>query len=696
MAGVNQSGTKKAGNSPRPAPRVDRLDRRDTSAAPSSGGSGRKGKGGGPKRGPLYWLAVAGVWSVVVFAVLLAWFAWDIPSMSRLNDIDRRPAIKVVSADGATVATVGDLYGDALPLAQYPDVLVKAVLAIEDRRFYDHGGFDPIGILRAMVHNILAGGLEQGGSTISQQTVKTVFLSPERSIRRKVQEAILTLRLEGRLSKDDILALYLNRVYLGSGAYGMDGAARRYFGHSARQMSLAEAAMLAGLMKAPSRYSPLADYGAATARAALVLDAMVEAEFITADQAAAAKAMPARLAARPFSNDARYFVDWVVEQVADFAGPEAGDLTVYTTLDRRLQQAAERALDAGLDGEGLKLDAGQGALVALAPDGAVRAMVGGRNYSASPYNRAVRALRQPGSAFKLFVYLAALEAGFAPDTIVNDGPVDIAGYRPTNFEGGYAGDVSLTTAFARSLNTVSVRLLARVGARKVVQMAQRLGISSPIPANASIALGSAEVTPLELTAAYAVLANGGRSAEAYGIREVRGDDGGIIFSRERPAAAPLLSAQVVGQMNRLLAAVINGGSGRSAQLGRPAGGKTGTSQDYRNAWFVGITGSLVAGVWVGNDDGTPMIKVTGGGLPAHIWKDFMTEALAGTAATPLPDAPSSEDRDLLDRLVDFLGGDSPAESAPAPASAATAPTAAPPRPRPGPTIEYTYPTEKRR
>lgn len=693
MAGVNQTGTGKAGAPPRTAPRVDRLDRR-------AGGGGASGKGkrpAGRRRSIAYWLAVGFVWSAVAFGVLLAWFAWDIPSMSRLNDIDRRPAIKVVSADGATVATVGDLYGDALPLAQYPDVLVKAVLAIEDRRFYGHGGFDPLGILRALIHNIVAGGLEQGGSTISQQTVKTVFLSPERSIRRKVQEAILTLRLEGRLGKDEILALYLNRVYLGSGAYGMDGAARRYFGHSARQMSLAEAAMLAGLMKAPSRYSPLADYAAATARAALVLDAMVEAEFITADQAAAAKAMPARLAARPFSNDARYFVDWVVEQVADFAGPEAGDLTVYTTLDRRLQQAAERALDAGLDGEGLKLDAGQGALVALAPDGAVRAMVGGRNYSASPYNRAVRALRQPGSAFKLFVYLAALEAGFGPDSIVNDGPVDIAGYRPTNFEGGYSGEVSLTTAFARSLNTVSVRLLARVGARKVVQMARRLGISSPIPANASIALGSAEVTPLELTSAYAVLANGGRAAEAYGIREVRGDDGGVIFSREPAAAAPLLSAQVVGQMNRLLAAVISGGSGRSAQIGRPAGGKTGTSQDYRNAWFVGITGSLVAGVWVGNDDGTPMIKVTGGGLPAHIWKDFMTEALAGTAATPLPATPSNEDRDLLDRLVDFLGGEGPAETAAPPAGPGAAPgPAAPARPAAGPTIEYSYPTERRR
>lgn len=693
MAGVNQNGTSKAGGGPRPPLRVDRLDRR-AAPPPASKGKGRGGgQGGGWRfrgRGIGYWLAVVGVWGVIVLGVLLAWFTWDMPSMSRLDDIDRRPAIKVVSADGATIATVGDLYGDALSLDQYPPVLIRAVLAIEDRRFYDHGGFDPLGILRAMIHNIMAGGLEQGGSTISQQTAKTVFLSPERSIRRKVQEAILTMRLESRLTKDQILALYLNRVYLGSGAYGMDGAARRYFGHSVRQMSLAEAAMLAGLMKAPSRYSPLADYDAATARAAVVLDAMVDAEFISADQAAAAKAMPARLAARPFSNDARYFVDWVVEQVADFAGPEAGDLTVYTTLDRRLQQAAEKALDGGLDGEGLKIDAGQGALVALAPDGAVRAMVGGRNYGASPFNRAVRALRQPGSAFKLFVYLAALEAGFAPDSTVSDAPVDIAGYRPTNFESGYAGEVSLTNAFARSLNTVSVRLLQRVGVKKVIEMARRLGITTAIPANASIALGSAEVSPLELTAAYAVLANNGRAAEAYGIREVRAADGGVVFARERAAAAPLLSGTVVGGMNRMLSSVIAYGSGKAAQIGRPAGGKTGTSQDYRNAWFVGITGSLVAGVWIGNDDGTPMIKATGGGLPARIWRDFMIEALAGTTTAPLPDAPSGEDRDLLDRLVDFLGGDTPAQ--PAAPMTGGAPAEAPARR--APTIEYTYPRER--
>ncbi|PWR20469.1 transglycosylase domain-containing protein [Zavarzinia compransoris] len=674
MAGENQKGTggrkRRKPASPAAAPgdraaRPDRLDRRALPPLPANRPHPPKSPpppppprrpGGGRRRGLAYWLAVVGLWGAIATGILVAWFAWDLPSMSRLDEIDRRPAVRLVSADGTVFATVGDLYGEAMALADYPDVLVKAVLAIEDRRFFDHGGFDPIGILRALYHNVVTGSVSQGGSTISQQTVKTIFLTPERSIRRKVQEAILTVQLERRLTKPQILSLYMNRVYLGSGAYGMDGAARRYFGHPARRMSLAEAAMLAGLMKAPSRYSPLADYEAAKARAAVVLDAMADAEFITADQAAAAKALPARLAARPVSNDARYFVDWVVEQVADFAGPEIGDITVYTTLDLRLQRAAEGALDAGLDGEGLRLDAGQGALVALAPDGAVRALVGGRDYGASPFNRAVRALRQPGSAFKLFVYLAALEAGFEPGTLVNDAPVDVAGYRPTNFEPGYAGEISLVNAFARSLNTVSVRLLVRVGARKVVAMAKRLGITSAIPANASIALGSAEVTPLELTGAYAVLANGGRRADPYAIREVRSADGDIVFRRDTGGGERLLSEQVVGRMNRLLAAVIDYGSGKAARLGRPAGGKTGTSQDYRNAWFVGITGQLVATVWIGNDDGTPMIKATGGGLPAQIWKAFMTEALTGTAALPLPDAPSDEDRGLLDDLVEFLGG----------------------------------------
>ena len=626
---------------------------------------------------------------------MVAWFSWDLPSMADIDRIDRRPAIRLLAANGTPFATVGDLYGDTLALTDYPDVLIKAVLAIEDRRFYDHGGFDPIGILRAIFHNITTGSISQGGSTISQQTAKTVFLSPQRTLRRKVQEAILTVELENRLSKDQILALYLNRVYLGSGAYGMDGAAKRYFGHSVRQLNLAEAAMLGGLMKAPSRYSPLADYEAAKARAAVVLDAMVDADFITADQAAAAKALPARLAARPASNDARYFVDWVVDQVSDYIGPEGGDLTVATTLDLKLQQAAEAAMAAGLDGEGIKLAVGQGALVALAPDGAVRAMVGGHDYSDSPFNRAVRALRQPGSAFKLFVYLAALEAGLTPDSTVVDGPIDVGGYKPTNFEPGYGGEMSLTTAFARSVNTVAVRLLANLGARKVVAMARRLGITSDIPANASIALGTAEVTPLELTAAYAVLANGGRSVLGYGIREIRSAEGDVLYARDT-STTQVVTPKVVGQMNRLLAAAIDGGTGHFARLTRPAGGKTGTSQDYRNAWFVGITGDLVAGVWLGNDDGAPMKKVTGGGLPAKIWHDFMVKALSGTAATPLPSGPGDGDRDLLDQLVDFLGGgggggggDAPSRPPPAAAPGGVGERAAP---EGGPSIRYVYPT----
>lgn len=606
-----------------------------------------------PWRRLAYWTAVLGLWVMVVLGGLLAWFAWDLPAFDRLTAIDKRPAIRLVAVDGTSFATLGDLYGEALAYDDFPEVLRQAVLAIEDRRFFDHGGFDALGLIRAAWTNLAEGRLVQGGSTISQQTVKTVFLTPERTIRRKVQEAILTIELEGHLSKREILALYLNRVYLGAGAYGMDGAARRYFGRSARQLDLPQAAMLAGLMKAPSRLSPFADWDAAVRRANLVLDAMAEAGFITAEAAAQAKAVPARTVKRPGGDAVRYFSDWVVERIPDFIGPSDDDLVVKTTLDLKVQNAAAAALTAGLDREGRGI--GQGAVVALALDGAVRAMVGGRDYQTSSFNRAANGLRQPGSAFKLFVYLAALEAGLTPDSVEIDGPVDIGGYRPANHEGGYAGPVTLAQAFAQSINTVAVKLLARVGAGKVVDMAARLGITTTIPRNASIALGSAEVSPLELAAAYAVVGNGGFEVFPYGIVEIRNGAGRVLYSRQASPPARLIAQAVDWQMVGLLRQVIARGTGKAADPGRPAAGKTGTGQNYRNAWFVGFTGELAAAVWLGNDDMTPMAKVTGGGAPARIWANVLRAALKGRPVTGLPEAPP--DRDLLDDLFHLFSSD---------------------------------------
>lgn len=633
-----------------------------------------------PWRRLAYWLAVVGLWGTILSGGLIAWFAWDLPAFDRLTAIDKRPAIRLLAADGTAFATLGDLYGEALDYEAFPPVLRQAVLAIEDRRFFDHGGFDAVGLLRAAWTNLVEGHLVQGGSTISQQAVKTVFLGPERTLKRKVQEAILTIELEGHLSKREILALYLNRVYLGAGAYGMDGAARRYFGSSARDLTLPQAAMLAGLMKAPSRLSPFADWAAAVRRANLVLDTMVEAGFITPEAAARAKANPARTVKRPGGDAVRYFSDWVVERIPDYIGPSDDDLVVKTTLDLKAQNAAAAALAAGLGRDGGRGAIGQGAVVALGLDGAVRAMVGGRDYQASSFNRAANGLRQPGSAFKLFVYLAALEAGLTPDSVELDGPVDIGGYRPANHNGGYAGPVTLAQAFAQSINTVAVKLLARVGAGAVVEMAQRLGITSPIPRNASIALGSAEVSPVELAAAYAVVGNGGFEVFPYGIVEVRNGAGTVLYSRQASPPERLIRERIDWQMVDLLRLVIGQGTGKAANPGRPAAGKTGTSQNYRNAWFVGFTGELAAAVWLGNDDMAPMKTVTGGAAPARIWASFMRAALKGAPVRALPEAPP--DRDLLDGLFHLFSGRSDS-----PGTAGGGRRAGPD----GPTIIYEYP-----
>ncbi len=575
-------------------------------------------------RGGLYWGAVAGIWLFIVVSGLVAWYATDLPDISDLGARARSAGITITAADGSLLASRGDVYGRHVPRAELPQILIDAVVAVEDRRFYDHFGLDPIGLVRAVYTNLRAGRLVQGGSTLTQQIAKNVFLTPERSLKRKVQELLLAFWLERNFSKDKLLTIYLNRVYLGAGAYGVDAAARRYFAKPVSELSLAEAAMLAGLPKAPSRYAPTRDLAAARARAAVVLDAMVASDRLEESAAVAAKVAPAGVAdALGGSGAARYFADWVIDRVPAYVGPITGDLEVRTTLNGAVQRAAEAAVAASR-AAGLESGAGEVALVAMTPDGAVRGMVGGRNYVASQYNRVTQARRQPGSAFKIAVYAAALKAGIGRDAIFEDAPIQVEGWQPKNYGNKYRGSLTVTEAFARSSNVVAVQLSERAGRGQVIVAARRLGITAPLTPHPSLALGVAEVSLLELTGAYAVVASGGLGVVPHAIAEIRDRKGTMLYRRAGSGPGQVLAPDVAAGLDALLRAVVREGTGRRAALDVPAAGKTGTSQDSRDAWFLGYRDGLVAGVWLGNDDGTPMKGVTGGTLPASLWHDFMT------------------------------------------------------------------------
>jgi penicillin-binding protein 1A len=581
----------------------------------------------------------------VALGVIVAWYAYDLPDIDNLDVPARKASITMTDADGREIAIYGDIYGDPLRLADVPPYLVQAIVATEDRRFFDHFGFDPVALIRAVVTNVRAGRVRQGGSTLTQQLAKNVFLKPDRTLRRKVQELLLAFWLEANFTKEQIFTLYINRVYLGSGTYGVDAAARRYFGKSARQVSLHEAAVLAGLLKAPSRYSPRRSRKAAEDRARVVLGTMVAARFLdekTAKRTGAQKLRPVASTAR--SNAARYFTDWALERVTGFVGRAGSDLIVRTTLDARLQRLAEEQLRAALAKHGKSRRISQAALVSMSPDGSVRALVGGKDYGTSQFNRAFQALRQPGSAFKLFVYLAAMESGLTPDDQFIDGPLRIGKWRPRNYGGTFLGTVTLREAMARSINTVAVQVSERAGRGKVIDAARRLGITSPLKSHPSLALGASEVSLVELTSAYGVIANGGIAVWPHGISEIRERGGKVLYRRTDGAAAQVVEPDAVRRTNELLRAVVEWGTGKAANPARPAAGKTGTSQDFRDAWFIGYTGELVTGVWMGNDDSSPMKKVTGGSLPARLWRDFMIPALDGVAARPLPAAPVAAPR----------------------------------------------------
>lgn len=583
-----------------------------------------------------YWSLVVLLWGGIAATGLVAYYGARMPSATTWAVPDRPPNVRIESTDGRLIANRGMTGGEAVGLHEMSPYLPQAVIAIEDRRFYSHFGVDPLGMARAMVENLLAGRLVQGGSTITQQLAKNLFLEPERTIERKVQEVLLALWLEHKFSKDQILQMYLNRMYFGSSAYGVEAASRRYFDKPASKATLAEAALLAGLLKAPSRLSPARDPRAAELRAQTVLAAMREEGMIGDREMASAMSAPATRAAAYWTGSEHYVADHVMEELPLLAGEVDSDLVVETTIDLGLQQVAENAIRRLIDDNRRKRDVAQGALVAIDGTGAVRALVGGYDYAHSQFDRALEARRQPGSAFKPFVYMTAMENGRSPDSMRNDAPVKIGKWAPENYGDKYYGRVTLEAALARSLNSVAAQLVMEVGPKAVVEVAHRMGIESDLKANASIALGTSEVTPLELTAAFVPFANGGYRPHVHFIKSIATTSGKVLYRAPHDRLPRVVSPRVVGMMNTMMEGTLNYGTGRKAAFGWPAAGKTGTSQNSRDAWFVGYTANLVAGVWFGNDDGHPMKGVTGGSLPAMAWHDFMAAAHRGVPAKALP------------------------------------------------------------
>jgi penicillin-binding protein 1A len=620
----------------RPSPDDDQ----PSAPRPRGNRSGRRRKRGGT--GTIfsrlfYWTLVLCIWAVIAGIGTIAFVTSTLPPIQSLQVPKRPPTIEIVGLDGRPLTSRGEMSGTDISIKELPPYLPRAFIAIEDRRFYSPYGADPIGLARAMVANVLRRGVSQGGSTITQQLAKNLFLTQERTLWRKMQELVLAVWLERKFSKAEILELYLNRVYFGSGAYGVEAAAQRYFGKPARQVKVAEAAMLAGLVKSPSRLAPSRNPNGAERRAQTVLAAMAEQGFITETMAKTALMQPGRAVKPAGAGSVNYVADWIMDVLDDLVGRVEQDLVVETSIDPVLQAAAEKALVDELALKGQKFDVAQGAIVAMTPDGAVRALVGGKNYAESQYNRAVAAKRQPGSAFKPFVYLTALERGLTPDTMRDDKPIMLKGWKPENYSREYHGPVTLTQALAQSLNTVSVRLTLEFGPVAVAKTAYRLGISSKLEANPSIALGTSEVSLIELVSAYAPFANGGDAISPHVIERVRNHAGKVLFSRASQNLGRIVEPRYVGMMNAMLRETLLTGTAQKAQLpGWPAAGKTGTSQDFRDAWFIGYTGHLVTGVWLGNDDSSPMKKATGGGLPVEIWTKFMKVGHQGVAVAALP------------------------------------------------------------
>jgi penicillin-binding protein 1A len=591
------------------------------------------------KRAFLKFLLVTGLWAALAVGLVLVYYAATLPDPRQAVALKRKPSITFLAADGSLITRYGELYGTTVTVAQLPKYVPEAVIATEDQRFYHHFGIDPIGLARAAFVNWRAGALVQGGSTITQQLAKNLFLTPERTFGRKIQEALLALWIERLYTKDQILTGYLNRVYFGAGAYGIDAASRTYFGKPATELTLREAAVLAGCLKAPSHYSPSANANASLERTRIVLERMHDAGYITDAEMKDLSDTPPLPPRKPGSGESyRYFTDYVADHIDDFIGHTERDIIVQTTYEPAVQRSAEHWLETVLESpQAVGAHASQGAVITLAHDGAIRAMVGGRDYEQSQFNRAAQALRQPGSSFKPIYYLAALQNGMTPDSMVEDAPIEINGYAPENFEPEYRGEITLRDALAYSINTAAVRVLQSVGIDRARAMAKRLGITEELERNYSLALGTSEVPLIEMAEVYNTFANDGQRALPYAISDIKDRDGTVLYHRESSGAGGEAALPWhVEQLNSMLESVIDYGTGKGAKLDRPCAGKTGTSQDYRDAWFMGFTSDYTTGVWVGNDDNSAMHKITGGSLPVAIWRAVMTDAERGHAIGPIP------------------------------------------------------------
>lgn len=618
----------------------------------------------------LKWACILLIWAGFLGGCFVLWYGYDLPDITKLQQTERRPSVTILARDGTKLASYGDLHHQILDLKKLPPHVIQALLAIEDHRFYAHFGVDAIGLLRAIWVNYRAGHVVQGGSTLTQQLAKNFLQSErlydinDRSLRRKIQEALLAIWLEQKFTKDQILTIYLNRVYFGSGTFGLAAAAQHYFGKRPQDLSLYEAAVIAGLLKAPSKYSPSHNPQLADQRAAQVLENMAREGFISEGAKEAALALASSTIETFQGSAIRYFTDWIIDILPTHVDTEDTDLIVTTTLDPSLQSLAESKLQEVLEEQGVSAKMSQMALVSMTHDGTIKALIGGANYKKSQFNRATQALRQPGSAFKTVLYLAALEAGMQPSDLISDLPVRIGLWQPKNYKYQARGELSLQDALAYSVNTVSVRLAQRLGLSRILQTARRLGLTSPLPDDLTIVLGSGETTLLELTTAYAVIASGGLKVKPYAISKVTDLEGRILYTYRPPPLQRVIHPATAQTLTHMLQAVMTYGTGKKAALGWPAAGKTGTSQLHRDAWLVGFTSQLITGVWGGNDNNTPM-DPTSGGAVARLWRLYMSETPQGGLRHPQEIAteakaesegePASEG--LLDQLIDSLFGE---------------------------------------
>lgn len=575
------------------------------------------------------WGLVAGLWLSIILAAVLFWYASELPNITKSMVFERRPTVIIKASNGEIVDRYGDIKGQIVKVEDVPEHLVQAIMATEDRRFYDHFGMDIMGIGRAFFVNIAKGGFVQGGSTLTQQLAKNLFLTRERTIKRKIQELMLAFQLESELTKDEILSAYMNRVYLGSGAYGVDAAAKVYFNKSAAELNLRESATIAGLLKAPSRYSPNANPEKAAERTKVVLRGMVDAGYIMEEQITAFKSLPPAPRRKPSSGESvRYYSDYIVSQLDDLIGQVEADITVETTLDKDIQSEMEESITKAILRYGPDKDVEQAAGAVMRLDGAVVALMGGRDYSMSEFNRVTDSVRPPGSSFKPVVYLTALENGWNLNNIILDEPRRYyGGYRPRNYGNQYYGEVTLFEALTLSLNTVAVELTKQVGPSAVIDTARKLGITADLEESLSTALGSNGIPMLQMVTAYSILGRGGLSVEPYSIRKITDKEGNVLYERPTPTKSQqVVSREAVRQLTAMMQSVIASGTGTAASIPYSAAGKTGTSQDFRDAWFIGFSTKYAAAIWFGNDDNSSTKRLTGGSAPAVVWRDVMTRA----------------------------------------------------------------------